>query len=37
VITTYNNSSYYAMSVYQLALELRKAGKRHGINRLAPL
>jgi membrane-bound lytic murein transglycosylase B len=37
VITTYNNSIYYAMSVYQLALELRKAGRHHGLMRLAPL
>jgi membrane-bound lytic murein transglycosylase B len=37
VITTYNNSSYYAMSVYQLALELRKAGLSQGIIRRAPL
>jgi membrane-bound lytic murein transglycosylase B len=37
VITTYNNSVYYAMSVYQLALELRKAGRTQGLMRLAPL
>ena len=37
VITTYNNSSYYAMSVYQLAVELRKKGKPHGLIRRAPL
>jgi membrane-bound lytic murein transglycosylase B len=37
VITTYNNSSYYAMTVYQLALELRKIGHRYGLSRRAPL
>lgn len=38
VITTYNNSSYYAMSVYQLAVELRKAAVRsQGLIRRAPL
>lgn len=37
VITTYNNSSYYAMSVYQLALELRKESKLYGFIRRAPL
>ena len=37
VITTYNNSSYYAMSVYQLALEVRKAGRSYGFIRRAPL
>ncbi len=37
VITTYNNSSYYAMSVYQLALEIRKAGSYYGLIRRAPL
>jgi len=37
VITTYNNSSYYAMSVYQLATELRKAGRHYGLTRRAPL
>ena len=37
VITTYNNSSYYAMSVYQLALELKKAGSAYGFIRRAPL
>jgi membrane-bound lytic murein transglycosylase B len=37
VITTYNNSSYYAMSVYQLALELQKKGRRYGLSRRAPL
>jgi len=38
VITTYNNSSYYAMSVYQLAVELRKAAARgQGLIRRAPL
>jgi membrane-bound lytic murein transglycosylase B len=37
VITSYNNSTYYAMSVYQLALELRTAGQAQGIIRLAPL
>jgi membrane-bound lytic murein transglycosylase B len=37
VITTYNNSSYYAMSVYQLALELRKKGQLYGLIRRAPL
>jgi membrane-bound lytic murein transglycosylase B len=37
VITTYNNSSYYAMSVYQLAIELRKAARRQGLIRRAPL
>jgi membrane-bound lytic murein transglycosylase B len=37
VITTYNNSSYYAMSVYQLAVELRKAARYYGMIRRAPL
>jgi len=37
VITTYNNSSYYAMSVYQLAVELRKAANQYGLSRRAPL
>lgn len=37
VITSYNNSSYYAMSVYQLAVELRKSGGNHGMSRRAPL
>lgn len=37
VITTYNNSSYYAMSVYQLAIELRKSGRYYGLIRRAPL
>jgi len=37
VITTYNNSSYYAMSVYQLALEVQKKGRRYGLSRRAPL
>lgn len=37
VITTYNNSSYYAMSVYQLAVELRKSSDNHGLIRRAPL
>lgn len=37
VITTYNNSSYYAMSVYQLALELRKNSRFYGFIRRAPL
>jgi len=37
VITTYNNSSYYAMSVYQLAVELRRAGRLYGLIRRAPL
>jgi membrane-bound lytic murein transglycosylase B len=37
VITTYNNSSYYAMSVYQLAVEIRKAGRLYGLIRRAPL
>jgi membrane-bound lytic murein transglycosylase B len=37
VITTYNNSSYYAMSVYQLALELRKLSRDYGLIRRAPL
>lgn len=37
VITTYNNSSYYAMSVYQLAVELRQSGRSYGLTRLAPL
>jgi membrane-bound lytic murein transglycosylase B len=37
VITTYNNSSYYAMSVYQLAVELRKTGRYYGLIRRAPL
>lgn len=38
VITTYNNSSYYAMSVYQLAVELRKSAVRsQGLIRRAPL
>lgn len=37
VITTYNNSSYYAMSVYQLAVELRKSSRDYGLIRRAPL
>jgi len=37
VITTYNNSSYYAMTVYQLAVEIRKAGRLYGLIRRAPL
>lgn len=37
VITTYNNSTYYAMSVYQLALELRKSSRYSGLIRRAPL
>ena len=37
VITTYNNSTYYAMSVYQLALELRKSSRYYGLIRRAPL
>lgn len=37
VITTYNNSTYYAMSVYQLAAELRKTGRYYGLIRRAPL
>jgi len=37
VITTYNNSSYYAMSVYQLAVELRKSANGYGLTRRAPL
>lgn len=38
VITSYNNSSYYAMSVYQLAVELRKSlGANYGLMRRAPL
>jgi len=37
VITTYNNSSYYAMSVYQLAVELRKSARYYGLIRRAPL
>lgn len=37
VITTYNNSSYYAMSVYQLAVEIRKKGRDYGLIRRAPL
>ena len=37
VITTYNNSSFYAMTVYQLALELRKNGLPYGLSRRAPL
>jgi membrane-bound lytic murein transglycosylase B len=37
VITTYNNSSYYAMSVYQLAAELRKKSRYYGFTRRAPL
>lgn len=37
VITTYNNSSFYAMSVYQLAVEIRKAARLHGMIRRAPL
>ena len=37
VITTYNNSTYYAMSVYQLALELRKSSPYSGLIRRAPL
>jgi membrane-bound lytic murein transglycosylase B len=37
VITTYNNSTYYAMSVFQLAVELRKAIRNQGLIRRAPL
>lgn len=37
VITTYNNSVYYAMSVYQLAVELSKKEPRYGLIRRAPL
>ncbi len=37
VITTYNNSSFYAMSVYQLAVELRKSSRNYGLIRRAPL
>lgn len=37
VITTYNNSIYYAMSVYQLAAELRKNARYYGFTRRAPL
>jgi len=37
VITTYNNSTFYAMSVYQLAVELRNSGRTHGMIRRAPL
>jgi membrane-bound lytic murein transglycosylase B len=37
VITTYNNSTYYAMSVYQLAVELRRSGRYYGLIRRAPL
>jgi len=37
VITTYNNSIYYAMSVYQLAVEIKKTGRLHGFIRRAPL
>ena len=37
VITTYNNSVFYAMSVYQLAAELRKARDSYGLIRRAPL
>jgi len=37
VITTYNNSTFYAMSVYQLAAELRQSGQSYGLTRLAPL
>jgi membrane-bound lytic murein transglycosylase B len=37
VITTYNNSSYYAMTVYQLAVEIQKKGRNHGFIRRAPL
>ena len=37
VITTYNNSVYYAMSVYQLAVELQKKSRNQGIIRRAPL
>jgi len=37
VITTYNNSSYYAMTVYQLAVEIQKKGRNHGLIRRAPL
>lgn len=36
VITTYNNSIYYAMSVYQLAQELKKANRNQGLTRRAP-
>jgi membrane-bound lytic murein transglycosylase B len=37
VITTYNNSSFYAMSVYQLAFELRKSAYAQSLMRRAPL
>jgi len=37
VITTYNNSSFYAMSVYQLAVELRKDARHYGLSLRAPL
>ncbi len=37
VITTYNNSVYYAMSVYQLAQELHTNARYYGFNRRAPL
>lgn len=37
VITTYNNSTYYAMSVFQLADELRQSSVRYGLIRRAPL
>ncbi len=37
VITSYNNSTYYAMSVYQLAVELRKSSRDYGLIRRAPL
>lgn len=37
VITTYNNSIYYAMSVFQLAAELRKNARYYGFIRRAPL
>ena len=36
-ITAYNNSNFYAMTVYQLAVELRVAGHAQGIIRRAPL
>jgi membrane-bound lytic murein transglycosylase B len=37
VITTYNNSIFYAMSVYQLASELHKNARYYGLIRRAPL
>lgn len=37
VITTYNNSSFYAMSVYQLAVELRKSAQHQNLSLRAPL